>query len=168
MQSHNNPFIGILIVPLTQGYSTIIDAIDIELIDRSYRILKRANGEPAYAITGYGNKTHSLHRQILERMQGRPLNRKEHTDHKNNNGFDNRRSNLRFAAWTSNSQNMKKKSDSKQPYKGIQQLPSGRWSARITINKKTEHIGTFDTPEEAHEAYCQKAHEAFGEFARFE
>jgi hypothetical protein len=34
-----------------------------------------------------------------------------------------------------------------------------------SINKKTIHIGIFDTPEEAHKAYCRAADKYHKEFA---
>jgi hypothetical protein len=46
-----------------------------------------------------------------------------------------------------------------------QQAGATRWQARITIDRKQHHIGTFDTPEEAARAYDARALEAFGSFA---
>jgi hypothetical protein len=42
-----------------------------------------------------------------------------------------------------------------------------RLRASIYIDKKCRHLGMFDTPAEAHAAYCAAASKAFGEFARF-
>lgn len=39
-----------------------------------------------------------------------------------------------------------------------------RWSARITFKRKTINIGCFGSPEEAHEAYCKKMSELYGEY----
>jgi hypothetical protein len=40
------------------------------------------------------------------------------------------------------------------------------WRAEITVNGKTYKLGSYPTPEEAHAAYCAKAKELHGEFAR--
>lgn len=55
----------------------------------------------------------------------------------------------------------------KSGYKGVHSNGK-RWGARIRINKQLIYLGTFDTPEIAHEAYCKAAVELRGEFARTE
>jgi hypothetical protein len=46
-------------------------------------------------------------------------------------------------------------------YKGVG--PHGcRWKARIAVNRKTWHIGIFDTPEEAANAYDEMALKVWG------
>ena len=36
----------------------------------------------------------------------------------------------------------------------------------IVVRGRRNYLGTYDTPEEAHEAYCKAAKEHFGEYAR--
>lgn len=116
-----------------------------------------------------GNRTHqSLHRIVLERKIDRKLKENEIIAHMNNNGLDNRRSNLRLATQVKNMQNRKLNQNSTSGYKGVSWYKNiSKWGARITINKKTKFLGTFDTPEEAHKAYCEAATNLFGEFANF-
>ena len=40
------------------------------------------------------------------------------------------------------------------------------WEAKIRVNHRTIHLGTFKTPEAAHTAYCKAADDVSGEFAR--
>ena len=87
-----------------------------------------------------------LHQYVI----GRSIKKGYEIDHINGNKLDNRRSNLRIVTRAQNMHNTPKRSHSKQKYKGIQILPSGRFRARI---KSGEHIGVFETPEEAFEAY---------------
>ena len=47
---------------------------------------------------------------------------------------------------------------SKSRFVGVTKRPSGRWSARITVNYKGIYLGDYDTEEAASEAY-QKAKE---------
>lgn len=87
-------------------------------------------------------------------------------DHKDGNTWDNRRSNLRICNRSQSNANRCRRSDSRAPYRGITQTPSGRWLAQIMAEKKFTRIGLFDTPEAAAMAYDKKAVELHGEFAR--
>jgi hypothetical protein len=101
-------------------------------------------------------------RVIWEIMTG---NAPEHAiDHENTDPSDDRWGNLRLATQTQNMGNQKRHSDGASGFKGVTKHPNGRYKARI----RARHLGYFDTPEEAHAAYCVAACETFGEFARAE
>ena len=90
-------------------------------------------------------------------------------DHINGIKDDNRIENLRAATYSQN--NMNRKSDANcHGLKGVSYSTYNkrRFRATITVNGKYIHIGVFDTAQEAHEAYCQKAKELHGEFAHFD
>jgi HNH endonuclease len=83
--------------------------------------------------------------------------------HENTIKNDNRWDNLRLATRTQNAANRASKNE----YRGVR--PYGnRFQAYISINNAAKHLGYFDTPEEAHEAYCIAAVEQHGQFARFQ
>lgn len=82
-------------------------------------------------------------------------------DHRNNHRSDNRFHNLRLANDTENTYNRPATRKNKSGFKGVAQATSGRW--RATINGK--HLGVFDTPELASDAYEIAARELHGEFA---
>lgn len=86
-------------------------------------------------------------------------------DHINGNVADNRIQNLRLANSQQNGANRRKKFSSKSGYKGVSASRWGGWVAQITINGKNRHLGTFSTPELAHEAYMAAAIGAYGDFA---
>lgn len=119
-----------------------------------------------YAQHTEGRSTKLLHRLILSRILGRSLERNEWVDHINGNGLDNRRENLRVATASQNSLNRGKQSNNKTGFKGVHKGRKG-FRAQIKINGKMVRLGDFDTPEEAYSAYCKKALEAYGEFAKF-
>lgn len=86
-------------------------------------------------------------------------------DHKDGNGLNNRFSNLRLATTAQNAANRKRPSTNSTGFKGVRRARK-RFSSEIKINGKSHHLGTFDTPEEAHAAYIKAARQHHGEFAR--
>jgi hypothetical protein len=51
-------------------------------------------------------------------------------------------------------------------FKGAYPTRSGKWQSQICIDKHRIHLGTFNTRDEAHAAYCAAANNLHGEFAR--
>ena len=88
-------------------------------------------------------------------------------DHINGVLSDNRIANLRPATHSQNLGNGRKHSDNTSGFKGVHwDKRRKKWRAVIGHNSCQIHLGRFDTIEEAHAAYCDKARELFGEFAR--
>lgn len=85
-----------------------------------------------------------------------------HIDHKNRDKPDNRWENLREASATNNMAN----SRPRVALKGVTKVRTGKYTAQIQRSMKKMHLGTFNTPEEAHAAYAIAAKKYFGEFAR--
>ena len=50
-------------------------------------------------------------------------------------------------------------------YKGVS-LCRGKWTAQIKHKGKCHHLGYFDDPEEAHQAYVTASHKYHGQFGR--
>jgi hypothetical protein len=86
-------------------------------------------------------------------------------DHINGNPFDNRIENLRLATNPQNQANRKRNAGKATP-KGVRQMKSGRFQARLRVDGKAIHIGSFDTSELASQAYMAAAKKYYGEFAR--
>lgn len=91
----------------------------------------------------------------------------KHIDHVNGDPSDNRWKNLRLASRSQNMSNMRRSKNNTSGYKGVSfKSHAGKWAAYIKYNKKTHHLGYYDCPKQAHEAYMAAAKELFGEFAR--
>jgi AP2 domain. len=92
--------------------------------------------------------------------------RREQVDHKNRNGLDNRRSNLRLCSDMQNKHNMAPYKNNKSGLKGVTFFQGKYWRATIVVNKKQISLGLYKTPGEAARAYDEAALANFGEFAR--
>lgn len=86
-------------------------------------------------------------------------------DHKNHDGLDNRRSNLRLANHVQNAQNQRRHRDGSSQYKGVRLRSWGTWQARIRVEGRNKTLGSFASEEEAARAYDAAARKAFGEYA---
>lgn len=88
-------------------------------------------------------------------------------DHINRIKTDNRFSNLREATHSQNSCNKVYKKKSLSGFRGVKAADKNgrKWMAHIKPNNRREHIGSFDTKEDAARAYDSAALRIFGEFA---
>lgn len=152
----------IAIVPLTKGFEAIIDAADAADVGR-YNWAAAIRGKLVYAYRSVWTPkgTEMLHRRLLREP-------KLIVDHIDGDGLNNRRSNLRIATKAQNAFNSKRHKDNASGFKGVSfHRARGRWTAWIRAGGESKYLGLFDTPEEAHAAYCFAARKIHGQFARF-
>ena len=114
-----------------------------------------------YAKASINGKQVLLHRLVAERMG---LSLDGVIDHINGNALDCRRTNLQACTHQQNIMKQRHHATAKSPFKGVMQFRD-KWRARITMNRKTLHLGLFETAVDAANAYNKKAKELFGEFA---
>jgi len=103
-----------------------------------------------------------MHRQILgltdPAIQG---------DHRNGDGLDNRRQNLRACTKSQNGMNRPANKNNTTGYKGVTtHKVTGQFIAGISLNRKYYKIGQFDCPVKAAMAYDEAAKKLHGEFAK--
>lgn len=77
-------------------------------------------------------------------------------DHIDGNRANNAIANLRDVTRSVNHENLRRaRSDNAHGFLGVSPFKGKWWKARITVNGKWQHLGTFRTPEEAHAAYLE-------------
>ena len=137
-----------------QDKTILIDDEDYDRVSQ-HRWHVFCAGGPWYARASIDGTRVYLHRWLMDAPKD------VHVDHRNGNGLDNCRENLRLCTHAENHHNRKPKNR----YKGVK-WRSGGWYAHIgTSEKRYLHLGVFPTAEEAAHAYDRAAQEHFGEFA---
>lgn len=169
--SDNTPDSSTIQIPLSRGYVAIVSIEDEDLLSGGWYVYVSEQNKTQYAVKSIStpsNKRHSLrmHRVILSRMLGRDLLRSEIVDHKNRNGLDNRRENLRLTNRTGNARNVGIRKDSTSGYKGVSWCRrEERWMVNIAVNSKGIYVGRFINIHDATRAYNVAALKHHGEFA---
>lgn len=152
-------------IPLSQGKFALVSNVDAP------RVLahkwSHQGGNYAcrsfYVVLPDGRKVRRkelLHRFVMRATPDQEI------DHKDGNGLNCMRSNLRRATRAQNVANTGPRKGSKCRYKGVYYRPDrDTWSAEITVNGKHKRLGCYKTPEAAAFAYDLHAYAAWGEFA---
>lgn len=155
-------------IPLTQGQFALIDICDIDLVkEHSWYAAWNTRTNSYYAVAKIPNSEGKrvsipMHRYIMNPPKEILV------DHINIISYDNRRSNLRLATFSENIRNRLLSSSNSSGFKGVYwHTQSKRWRAQITVDGNRIYLGSFLTPEEAHEAYCAAALKYHKEFANF-
>jgi hypothetical protein len=141
-------------IKLTQGRVALIDDEDYDFLNQwkwcavkirsayyATRSMLSHNDEGKLV-----KKTTQMHRLIMNVPNGMDI------DHINHNGLDNRKENLRIVTRRENMWNLIKQNKYIGAYKN-----NNKYAAKIWVNGKRLHLGTFNTQEEAHEFYLKKA-----------
>lgn len=114
-----------------------------------------------YAACRLNEQVAYLHRYVMG------LESKQLIDHKDGNGLNNLRSNLRFCSAQQNCFNRSSNKKSTSKFKGVcWASKEKKWLAQIQFNGKNMRLGGFSEETEAAKAYNKAALELFGEFAR--
>ncbi len=149
---------------LTKGFVAKID-------DEDYEWLNQWKWQ---ALCCENNKTYAKHwevingKKVMKLMHRDILNAAPHmlVDHKDNDGLNNQRSNLRICTLSQNNMNRKKSSNTTSSrYKGVT-YHQKKWQAQIKSNGHQITIGTYEDEVNAAMAYDRFATILFGEYAR--
>lgn len=147
-------------IPLRNGLVVIVDAEDYEWLSQ-WKWKAKKGYSTIYAVRRSEGHLIFMHRAILGVTDPRIL-----VDHKNRNGLDNRRDNIRVASRAQNMHNRISSSNNTSGYKGVHwDKRKEKWIAAIGIDGRRKHLGNFDSSEDAARAYDQAARELHGNFA---
>lgn len=149
-----------VVIPLSRGMRTTVDDEDAHWSKFKWYAMRSKH-------TNYAVREHStnvfilLHRVITGAPAGM------HVDHRDGDGLNNCRSNLRLATPTQNIANSRLRKPNSSGYRGVSWIKRrSLWQSQVTFHRRAILLGTFVDAEEAARAYDAKARELFGEFAR--
>lgn len=157
------------IIPLTQGQVALVDNEDFEVLNK-FKWHVRKGQRTLYAVRLVHNPSPSGPRQKVLRMHRIILgltNPKTEGEHRDGNGLNNRRNNLRVATRAQNCRAFQTNRHGKtSKFRGVSwNRPNKKWSAQIKANRKITYLGLFKDEREAARAYDSEATRLFGEFA---
>lgn len=154
-------------IPLSQGKFAVVDEEDLPLVSGySWHVYHKPKDDRWYATAWdttqprAGRKKITMHALIAGRT---------FVDHKDGDGLNNRRENLRLCTQQQNMRNTRKRASASR-FKGVtfqkdRATQAKPWLAQIKCGKK-KNLGRYATEMEAAHAYDRAAKELFGEFAR--
>jgi hypothetical protein len=148
------------LIPLSSGKYAQVDDADFAYLSRWKWSFSR-NTSTDYASRNSEGHSVLMHRFILRAKKGQLV------DHRDGDGLNNRRANLRLCTRSQNGMNRRMRSDNRTGFKGVRFKADRRlkWIAYIKIHGKERRLGSFTSPELAAEAYDKAAEELFGTFA---
>ena len=157
-------------IELTQGKVALVDDADFEWLSQWNWCADHQSGENGwYARRGArlgeeGQWTKvRMHQEILAVPHAHGA---QQVDHRDGNGLNNQRSNLRICTHDQNCRNRQKASGLSSQYKGVYwDKERSRWHAQIKQGGIRYHLGRFDQEIDAGYAYDTAARERFGKFA---
>jgi len=86
-------------------------------------------------------------------------------DHINRNKRDNRRENLRLCSQKENARNASLHKNNTSGHRGVEKTPEGKWKARITVDRKSIHLGHYDDIYDAIKVRLEAEQKYFKEFS---
>lgn len=156
-------------VPLSKGYVAVVDDDDFDWVSQ-WKWTAQETVKPGKVYAVRYTKGGRLHRRRV-RMHRELIGVNDpnlEVDHRDNNGLNNTRENLRVATKSQNQQNREKTPGCSSRFKGVRlhRYNTNRpWGAYIRAAGKLKLLGYFSIEEEAAAAYNSAAASLFGDFA---
>jgi hypothetical protein len=150
-------------IKLSRGMFAFIDDEDFEDLNKYMWCASKHSGK-FYALRKGPRplkKTILMHREIMKTPNGMK------TDHRDGNGLNNQRYNLRICTDVQNGQNQILHKNNTTGFKGVHfNKQRNKFQAQIKVSKKMMFLGNFPSAMSAAVAYDKAAKKHFGEFAK--
>ena len=143
-------------IPLSQGLMALADTGDLHLLS-AHRWHAARRGRTFYAASRIGGKYVLMHRFILGAKNGSLV------DHRDGNGLNNTRENLRLASATQNATNRVGHGESQFPC--VRRI-NGKWCAFVTKGGREIYLGFHESEAAAAGVAFAAAQRVHGEFVR--
>jgi len=140
-------------IRLSQGKWALVDVENFEWLSQWKWYLSTQGYAVRNDYRGGTHKSIKMHVEILG------LNPGKEVDHINGKKTDNRKNNLRHCSRSENQLNRPRNKNNCTGYKGVKAHWTGAkftYQARIILDRKYIHLGTFKTKIAAHRAYVKK------------
>lgn len=139
----------------------VVDDEDFHLLNKLSWAANYSGGN-LYAKTRIDQQPVSMHRMVMKAKQSDII------DHKDSNGLNNSKNNLRITDFKGNARNRRKaRGVYSSKYKGVNwKSERNRWRAQIYLGDKLFFLGHFKKETEAARAYNVAAERMFGEYAK--
>lgn len=158
------------LIPLTKGLFAKVDDSDYALLSR-HKWHTHKSRDTFYARRrdrskngirgGYGMVIY-MHREIMQILRDPSVE----VDHRDHNGLNCQRYNLRVCTHDQNLKNLKIRKSNTSKIQGVCfDKKRKKWISQIMFHGKTINLGRFIDKQEAADAYKKAAEQYFGEFA---
>lgn len=147
-------------IPLTQGFVALVDDADYAAVS-AFKWYAKRDGPRTYAardVRDPKKRTLRLHKFLLPEAT--------EVDHRDGDGLNNQRHNLRPATRLQNARNRRKLNPATSKFKGVHwHTQVKKWQARIYHQGKSFSLGLFVDEIEAARAFDTAAKEIRGDFS---
>lgn len=152
-------------IKLTQNKYALVDDSDFEKLNK-FKWFPDKGGNTFYVVRNSKDskgkhKKVRMHQEIMKTPRGME------TDHRDGNGLNNQRKNLRICTKSQNQHNRGKYQCNTSGFKGVSwHKNKEKWESQIRVDGTLKHLGSFLNKIEAYEAYCKACIKYHKEFSR--
>lgn len=143
--------------PDYRKYKALVDDEDYDRVNKFNWHIDKRESTP-YAVAQIKGEKVYMHKLITGFKQ---------TDHKDGDGLNNQRDNLRNVSKSQNAMNMRPNKNTSSKFKGVSwSKHANKWEAYITIYQKRIYLGLYEKEINAAQAYNFAAEKYHGEYAK--